>query len=197
MTLRGVKQESDKNQEEMIMGEMRNSTQWWWKEKVVGEYLSETVPYPNIMVQESENFSDLFLYWKMSFCQTWNVSSKRVHSITIGRQVRNGSTEAHSTVLEDACQFWSSSPAEHICIRLHKCIEGVLRLYCQILAQLYIPLNLTISNDPAAQYSVSGRIFVLCEQVKVVRLCYFIRYLFLLSQRNKKVRVTGKNVSFH
>lgn len=152
----------DKNREEMmIMGEMRNRTQWWWKEKIVGECLSEMVPCPNVMVQESENFSDLFLYWKMSFCQTWNVSSKHACRIAISGQVRNGSTEAHSTVFEDACQFWSSSPAEHICIRLHKSIEGVLQLYCQILAQLYIQLNLTISNDRAALYSVSGRIFVL------------------------------------
>lgn len=38
------------------MGEMRNSPQWWWKEKAVGERLRVMVPYLNIMVQETESF---------------------------------------------------------------------------------------------------------------------------------------------
>lgn len=64
-------------------------------------------------------------------------------------------------MFEDTRQFRSSSPAEHTRARLHEGAEAVLWLYCHIRAQPRVELNLTISNDPSAQYSVSGRSFVL------------------------------------
>lgn len=198
MTLGGVKQESQ-------TGIRRR---WWlwgkWKtipsgderKKELGEYLPEMVPYPSVMVQESENCSDLFLYWKMSFCSTRNVCSNccpRDHQHRASEEGQPSGTE-HS--------FWGwLVVVKQVSSRTH-----ALQMH-RGCAQTELPG--AASAVPTAEpqnckwpsctvLSQWKNFFVQYKQVKVIRLCSFIRHLFLLTERNKtKKRVNEKNVSFH